>query len=339
MKAWNVYPSNDMSGLNLVDVEVPTPGRGQIAVRLKAAAVNFRDVLVARNDYPFEIKPGVVPCSDGCWEVTAVGEGVTLWQPGDRVVNSFLPGWIDGPLQPWMRMQGLGANVDGTLTQVRLLDADMVVAVPPSISDIEAATLSTAGLTAWATLMAHEPKLQAGQTVLTLGTGAISLFIIQFAKAIGARVIVTSSSDAKLEKAKALGADVAINYVTTPDWDVAVRKATGGLGVNIVADPGGPPPSTIHKAFASVALGGRIAVMGVQTDPGDLIHPTAVFMAYCNLHGISVGSRRHVEELVATIDVNGIRPVIDSVYSFEQGAEALREFAKGKAFGKVIITG
>lgn len=341
MKAWkHVTLAADFSGLVLTDVSEQQPGRGQIAVRLKAAALNFRDILIARRAYPFPVAPGVVPLVDGCWEVVAVGEGVDRLAAGDRIANSSIRGWIDGPLRPWMRSAGtFGADIDGTLTQTRLLDADMAVPLPPTISDVEGATLTCAGLTAWSTLMAHEPRLQPGQTVLTLGTGAVSLFVIQFAKAFGARVIVTSSSDAKLERAKALGADIGINYLTTPGWDVVVRDATGGEGAHIVVEPGGPPPPTITKSLASVALGGRVAFMGTQGDPSDLIHPSLVFRAFANLHGVNVGSRRNMEDMVAAISVNQIHPVIDSVYDFDDGATAFRDFAKGKAFGKVVITG
>lgn len=339
MKIWRLTPTPDRTGLELVDAPAPEhPGSGQVAVRLKAAALNYRDVLISDDRYPAATRPGVIPGSDAVWEVTAVGDGVSELSVGDRVVNTFFDGWVGGPIKAWMFERGLGAVLDGVLTEQRLFDANMVVRVPDSLSDHDAATLTCAGVTAWSTLMAYEPRLQAGQTVLTLGTGAVSLFVIQFAKACGAKVIVTSSSDEKLERAKALGADVGINYVTNPDWDRVVREVTDGEGANIVVEPGGPPPSTIHKSIASVALGGRIALMGVQADPNDLIHPTAIFAAYASLHGVLVGSRRQLEETLAVMDANNIQAVIDRVYPFEEADRALREFADHGAFGKVVIT-
>lgn len=335
MKAWRVKATSDISGFQLVDADVTPPSRGEASVRLLAAALNYRDVIVARGQYPVERTTPVIPMSDACWQVVSVGEGVTRVKPGDRAINTFTSTWMEGPLERWMWATGFGAQIDGVLTQQRNLPAESLVVVPDSLTDEEAATLPCAAVTAWNALFNSIAPLKAGQTVLTLGTGGVSVFAIQLAKAAGARIVATSSSDAKLKRARELGADILINYTSEPNWEKAVMDATGGVGADVVVEVGGP--GTLEKSIASVRTNGRVVVIGMLADPTASIRPMMILGSTCIVHGIMVGNRRHTEELVAAITTNGIKPVIDKVYGFADAPTAFRELSAGRHFGKLAI--
>lgn len=336
MKIWQMNSSLDFSGLRQVEAPTSPPRPGEASVRLKAASINHRDTIIARGYYPFPVSPNVIPLSDGCWEVTAVGEGVTRVKPGQRVINIFARGWLEGPLEQWMWDTGFGAALDGTLTQQTNLPAEALVPIPDSLSDFEAATLPCAGVTAWNALFGFEPALKPGETVLTLGTGGVSIFAIQLAKAAGAKVIATSSSRDKLDRARKLGADVTIDYSCTPEWHQEVLTATNGRGADIVIEVGGP--GTMVKSLSAVRYGGRIPVIGALSDPMGTINPGLLLMRQAGLHGVMVGSRRHTEELVRAVEVNHIQPVVDRVYKFDDAARAFPEMLEGKHFGKFVIS-
>lgn len=337
MKRWTLNGSPNLDGFKLGPVTPCDPAPGEATVRLKAASLNFRDLMIAQGIYPLPVSPNVVPLSDGCWEVVDVGEGVTRVKPGDRVVNNFARSWINGRLEPWMWSSGFGQELDGVLTQSRNIPAEVLVHVPDTISDIEAATLPCAAVTASHALFGSVLPLLPGQTALVLGTGGVSTFALQLAKAAGARVIVISSSNAKLDRAKALGADVGINYRDHPDWEEKVREATGGIGVDVVTEVGGP--GTLAKSLAALRHGGRVALIGALSDPMAVINPGLILMANGHVHGVMVGSRAHTETLVQMIAVNGIKPVIDAVYPFEEAVDAFRYLESGRHFGKIVITG
>lgn len=337
MKAWKVNGTPDFTGFEMIDAPEMSPGPGEAAVRLKAASLNFRDTMIAQGQYPLPVSSDLIPLSDACWEVTAVGEDVSRVKPGDRVINIFARGWVDGPLEQWMWATGYGAELHGMLTQRRVLPAEVLVRVPDTLTDIEAATLPCAAVTAWNALFEHAPAPRPGSTVLTLGTGGVSVFAIQLAKAAGARVVATSSSPEKLARARALGADILIDYSARPDWDQAVREATAGEGADIVVEVGGP--GTLARSLAAVRHGGRVALIGALSDPMANINPGLVLMAYAHLHAVMVGNRRHTEELVRAVSMNGIQPVIDRVYPFEDAVSAFRDMAASRHFGKLVIAG
>ncbi len=259
MKSYHINLGAGLDGLRLREHDIPSPGPREVLVRVRASSLSFRELMILiQGSYPLPIRPDVIPVSDGAGEVVASGEGVTRARVGDRVESSIFPFWIDGPYARDVSAQ-LGGSLDGTLTEYALLPEEGVVHIPDHLSFEEAAALPCAGVTAWNALTGSN-RLQAGDTVLTLGSGGVSLFALQFAKLFGARVIATTSSDEKAERLKALGADVVINYRTTPDWHIAVRACTEGNGVDQVVEVGGP--STIEQSIKSSKVGGEIALIG-----------------------------------------------------------------------------
>lgn len=337
MRAWRVTGSPDMTGFTLVDAPASRAGPGEVEVRLKAASLNYRDTMVAAGTYPLPVSPDVIPLCDGSWEVIAVGSGATRFKPGDRVINIYAQGWIEGPLESWMWATGYGTVPDGTLTQRRVFPEEVLVGVPDGIGDAEAATLPCAAVTAWNALFGHPPALQPGQTVLTIGTGGVSVFALQLAKAAGARVVTVSGSDEKLDRARSLGADTTINRREHPDWEHAVRAAIGGEGVDLVIEVGGP--GTLARSLAALRHGGRIAMIGALADPMATVHPGLILLAHATVHGVMVGNRRHTQALVAAVAANGIRPAVDRIYPFEEAPQAFRDMTAGRHFGKLVIAG
>jgi NADPH:quinone reductase-like Zn-dependent oxidoreductase len=302
-------------------------------VRLRAAALNYRDHAIVTGAYHTHLTKPTIPCSDGAGEVAAVGPGVTRFKVGDRVVPTFFQVWIDGG--PPKNRGALGAPLDGTLAEFIVLHEDGLVAMPPSLSFEEAATLPCAGCTAWSALMNMGTRVKPGDTVLCLGTGGVSMFALQFARAAGARVIVTSSSDAKIERAKSLGASDGVNYKSHPDWEKEVLALTGGRGVNCVIENGGV--NTLNRSFQCLAWEGKVALIGVlagnegHADPHDLMFKRG------SLHGVGVGTRATLEQLIQAVEVNRIKPVVDKVFPFEQALDAFRLQASGSFFGKIAI--
>jgi len=316
--------------------EAPDPGQpgpGEIRVRVHASSLNFHDYLVVTGKARTE--GGRIPMSDGAGVVEAVGPGVTEFAEGDHVVSCFFPTWQDGPPAVGDFRMVPGDGTDGYAREVVVRPATWFTRAPQGYSHAGAATLTTAGLTAWRALVVNG-GLKAGDTVLTLGTGGVSIFALQLAKAMGAQVIITSSSDEKLERARALGADHTLNYKTTANWGQAVLDLTGGRGVDHVVEVGGP--GTLAQSIQAVRIGGHIALIGVLTGVQGPV-PTAALMArQARLHGLIVGSRREQADFVRALEITGLRPVIDRSFPLDQIADAFRYEESGGHFGKICLT-
>jgi NADPH:quinone reductase-like Zn-dependent oxidoreductase len=334
MKAWEVQGTFGIDSLILVDKPDPKPGPLQVLIRLKAWSLNYRDLMVVKGQYNPKLRLPFTPLSDGAGEVTAVGDGVTRVKIGDRVAGCFMPRWHDGPLTEAKAKSSLGGGQEGMLAEHVVLHEDGVVKVPGHLTDAEAATLPCAALTAWNALIASG-GLRAGDTVLVQGTGGVSLFALQFAKAAGARVIATSSSGAKLERALELGASDGINYKDTPDWEDKVRELTGGAGVDHVVEVGGA--GTLGKSFKAVRSGGVISLIGVLTGVGQ-VNPLPILMKNIRVQGIYVGSRAMFEDMNRAIALHQLRPVVDRTFKFDEVGAALRHMESAAHFGKICIT-
>ena len=322
--------------VNLQEELIPEPGPGEVLVRFRAASVNFRDLLVVKGKYnPRTAMPKILG-SDAAGEVLSTGPGVTTLKPGDRVTSLFFQRWQDGPTPADAMRFALGESLDGVFATHRVFAEDKVVKTPGYLTDEEAATLPCAGLTAWNALV-PSGNLQAGQTVLVLGTGGVSLFALQFAKALGARVIATSSSDEKLERAKALGADETINYKAIPEWGKEVQRLTGNRGVDHVVEVGGA--GTINQSLASARAGGRVDLIGVLAagEGGSPPDMRLVLMKALKLEGILVGSRSMFEAMNETLIKHKIKPVVDRVFPLEEAGQALRHMESGSHFGKICL--
>jgi NADPH:quinone reductase-like Zn-dependent oxidoreductase len=334
VRAYTYQPDGPAFRLAVEDRPTPDPGPGQVRVRVHAASLNYRDLIALRNKAGRKVG-GRIPLSDGAGVVTAVGPDVTQWQPGDRVAGCFYQTWDGGRFDLAHHRHDLGGGIDGVLAEEVLLRAGGVVRIPDPLSFEEAACLPCAGVTAWYSLVTRG-GLKPGDTVLTLGTGGVSVFAVQFAAAMGARVIVTSSSDDKLAKAKRLGAAEGVNYRTHPDWDKEVWRLTGGKGADHVIELGGP--GTLGKSLATAAAGGQVYLIGVLTGFGP---PTdSLFTALARnltLHGIYVGSRADFEGMNRFVAETRVRPVIDRVFPFDQAAAAFAHLEGGGHFGKVVI--
>lgn len=322
-----------IEGLKLATRAVPQPRRGEIVICIKAASLNYRDLAILVQKYLPSLPLPYVPASDCCGEVVALGEGVTRFRIGDRAIPLYTQGWHDGSPTLEMRTQRtLGAPLAGVLQEFISVPAEDAVAAPADLSDREAATLPIAALTAWSTL--QEGGIKAGDTVLVQGTGGVALFALQFAKMFGARVIVISSSDEKLDRAKKLGADAGINYRTTPDWAAPVKQASGGRGVDIVVETAG---ATLDKSLASLSFGGFIGIVGFVAGYTAQIPLRAMIGPMVRVQGIAVGSRARFEAMNRAVSMHKLKPVIDSVYPLEKAADAFRHMEQGKHFGKVVI--
>lgn len=314
--------------------EMPKPRRGQALVRLRAASLNYRDVLFATGRHGFRRSPeGLVPVSDGAGEVVEIGEGVSRVAVGDRVAGTFSQTWFSGSHSVEGRENTLGGSLDGVLCEYRLFDQHGLVKLPDHLSFEEGATLPCAALTAWNALYGLKPLL-AGQTVLVLGTGGVSIFAMQFARAAGARVIATSSSDAKLDKARSIGATDVINYIGHPEWDAEVRRLTQGRGVDQVIEIGGP--GTLQRSIRCTAPGGTVNLIGMLAE-GATIDPMPILSASCILRGVLVGPRELFEAMNRTIALHDILPVIDRVFDFEEANDALAYLDQGAHVGKIVI--
>jgi NADPH:quinone reductase-like Zn-dependent oxidoreductase len=334
MKTYQIQSTGGFDGLKLIDRPDPKPGAGQVLVGLRAASLNFRDLMVISGNYG-RVKLPIVPLSDGAGEVLAVGEGVTAWKPGDRVAGTFFQNWIRGPLHPGVAESALGGSIDGVLAEQVVFSAEGLVRVPDHLDFAQAATLPCAALTAWNALV-FSGRVTASDTVLVQGTGGVSLFALQFAKMHGARVFLTSGSEEKLARARELGADETINYRTTPDWGREVRERTGGAGVQHVVEVGGQ--DTFAKALTALAPGGTISVIGglsgftTQAPLIDIIGRNAL------IRGIYVGHREMFEAMNLAINRHRLVPVIDRRFAFGEAADAYRHLQSGAHFGKIVIT-
>jgi NADPH:quinone reductase-like Zn-dependent oxidoreductase len=334
MRAYHLAAFDDsLADLQLRDDAMPLPGNGQVVVRVRAASLNYRDLLVLRGQHP-GLKPGLIPVSDGAGEIVAVGDAVHRFKLGDRVVAAFNQTWISGrPEMEFMRAM-LGGTVDGMLAEYVLLDQQGLERVPAYMSFEEAATLPCAGVTAWSALHCGLP-LMAGQTVLVQGSGGVSVFALQLAKSFGCRVIATTSSDAKAERLRALGADQIVNYAKTPEWGAAVRELTGGRGVDRIVEVGGP--GTLEQSISCTAFNAQIALVGFVGGLGAQINPRLLMRSGLSTHSVAVGSRMDLAKLLMAAEATQLRPVIDRVFAYAQAADAYRYLASQQHIGKVVI--
>ena len=328
------YSKLGLENLKLVERPMPKPAAHEVVVKFHAASLNYRELLFAWGLYNPNPRLPAIPGSDGAGEISAVGEGVTRWKIGDRVCPIFMQGWLEGPLTPSYQRTALGGgDLDGTLREYGAFHENGLVRMPDQLSFEEAATLPCAALTAWNALV-NVGKVKAGDTILTLGTGGVSVFAIQIAKLHGARVIATSSSDEKLARVRQLGADEAINYTTTPEWDAEVLRLTGGAGVDHVVEVGGA--GTLPRSCNATRVGGLVSVIGVLAK-GEGLNPLKILMKSLHVQGIFVGSRHMFEDLNRAVSATGLKPVIDRTFAFGQLREALDYMHSGAHFGKIVI--
>ncbi len=335
MRAYEIAAgSSSLDGLRRCERPDPKPLPTQILVRMQAASLNYRDLLIPRGHYMGgAVAVNTIPMSDGAGEVIAVGSAVTRFRIGERVAGTFFRGWNDGK-PPRGPLAALGAPpADGVLAELVVFDEQNAVALPAHLSAASAATLPCAGVTAWRALA--DGHIAPGESVLVLGTGGVSIFALQFARLAGARVIVTSSSDEKLARAKSLGADGCINYRAHPEWEREVLQLTDGRGVDHVVDVGGA--GTLAHSIGSVAVGGRVAMIGVLTGVGAAGSPYGLLGKQASLNGIFVGSRGHFERMNAAISVNNMQPIVDREFGFDDAPAAYRHLESGAHFGKVVI--
>ena len=323
-----------LDALRLVERPVPKPGPGQLLVRVRAASLNYRDLLIADGTYP-RGPAALVPASDGAGHVVDVGPGTRFFQPGDRVMGAFFEKWIDGPFDLQAALASArGGAIDGVLAEYCLFDEAATVKLPDGLGFEAAATLPCAGVTAWRGLV-ELGRVSAGQTVLTMGTGGVSTFALQLAKHAGASVIATSSSDAKLERARSLGADQGINYRDTPDWPGTARALTGGQGVDHIIEVGGA--GTLAQSLAALRPGGHLALVGQLSGAMAAREQALDDPRGLRIDSVFVGSARHLGELAAFVTRERIEPVIDRVFSFEEVPAAYRHLQRGAHFGKIVI--
>ncbi len=332
MKALVIQSGFGLDNLAIEDVPDPTPGPGQVLVRIRAASLNYRDILIARGLYNPKLALPRILGSDASGEVVAVGPGAARFEAGDSVIGCFMPRWISGPITEAVARPTLGSDVDGVMAEYAVFDEQALVPLPGDLSFEEAATLPCAAVTAWNALLgAH---CGPGKTVLLQGTGGVSIFALQFAQALGAKALITSSHDDKLARALKMGASAGVNYRTSPDWDKWAREQTGGSGVDIVVEVGGA--GTLERSTKAVRLGGYIALIGVLSGPGS-VNPMNVLMKSICLQGVFVGSRAMFEDMNRTIVGEGIHPVIDRVFPFVEAPAALKYQESGSHFGKIVL--
>ncbi|WP_454828465.1 zinc-dependent alcohol dehydrogenase family protein [Paraburkholderia xenovorans] len=334
MKAVKIGSPATVANLQVVDIADPgQPGAGQIRVRIHANSLNFHDYGVVSGNLPAEA--GRIPMADGAGVVEAVGASVAEFKAGDHVVSCFFPFWENGPPAIGDFTTTPGDGVDGYAREAVVLPSHYFTHAPRGYSHAESATLTTAGLTAWRALVV-DGQLKAGETVLVLGTGGVSIFALQIAKAMGAAVIATSSSETKLARLRGLGADHTINYRENPEWGEQVRALTGGRGVDHVIEVGGP--GTLPQSITACRIGGHIALIGVLTGRAGPV-PTAALMArQLRLQGLIVGSRQDQRDMIRALEVTGIKPVIDSTFALDKLGEAFAHEESGAHFGKICVT-
>ena len=337
MRALQVTTPWGADAIQVVESPEPQAGPGQVLVRMKACSLNYRDFLMIHGMYGRAAATAndvITPFSDGCGYVEAVGEGVTRFKVGDRVSTLFFQNWISGPPALEKIASALGFPIPGAGAELQTFSEQGLSKVPEFLSDHEVATLPCAALTAWRGLF-HDARLEPGDTVVLQGTGGVSIFGLQFAHAAGLRTLITSSSDEKLERAKALGADDVVNYRATPEWSKAVRAATGGRGADFIMEVGGG--GTIQESMRAVKIGGHIAIIGVVAGAGDPFNPAALIGNSARLQGLSVGSRDMFESMCRAIELHRIKPVVDKVYPFTEARAAFQAMAAGEHFGKIVL--
>ncbi len=332
MKAYEIRTAG-IDALQLCDREIPKPGRGEVLVRVRASSINYRDYLNVLDPVGRGVPLPRTPNSDGAGEVIEVGDGVSRFKPADRVIGTFFQRWIGGSISSDAMASAMGGAADGVLAEYVVLNENGLVAMPAHLTFEEASTLPCAALTAWHSLI-EMGQLKAGETVLLLGTGGVSILALQFAVMSGARVIITSSSDEKLVRAKAMGAWQTINYKANPDWEKIVVDMTSGLGVDHVVEVGGA--GTVERSIEAVRVGGTIGMIGVLTQ--GTLNATAVMRKSIRLQGIYVGSRSMFENMNKAIAAHEMRPVVDSIFPLEDAKAAFHCMEKAGHFGKIVIT-
>jgi NADPH:quinone reductase-like Zn-dependent oxidoreductase len=336
MRCFRLKKLGDPLGLALCETTQPAPSSREIVVRVRAVSLNKRDLFILNGTYPARPKVGVIPLSDGAGEVVQIGSQVTRFKVGDRVAGNYFPRWKSGLIGPDVFDQ-LGCTLDGMLSEFAVLDEEWAVKVPTFLSWEEASTLPCAGVTAWNSVVGPQPLI-AGQTLLTLGTGGVSLFALQFARMQGARVAITTSSREKEAALKRLGADIVINYAENPEWGQAIRDATGGVGAHLVVETMGA--DTIEQSMRAVSLHGQIVLLITRgKNKSNIEIPSSVYSTtMATIRRVFVGNRMSFESMNAAIEVGKIGPIIDRVFSFDETHEAYRYYMLGKAFGKVVIS-
>jgi NADPH:quinone reductase-like Zn-dependent oxidoreductase len=334
MKLYRLSEAGSLDNLSLREEEQPSVGPDDVLVRIHAVSLNARDLMMVFGPQPYGPKTDIVPVSDGAGEVVACGSNVTAVKSGTRVVLPFRPGWIDGPFDPAQMATDLGGAVDGVLAEYVAISSRAVVPIPDHVTYEQAATLPCAGVTAWSALT-RGAALQGGSNVLVLGTGGVSIFALQIAKAMGCKVIATTSSETKAETLRALGADHIVNYVTNPKWDAQVRELTGGRGVDRVVEVGGA--GSLPKSLAALAPEGEVALIGLLDNPMNLISPLPLMSCMGVVRGISVGSRADLAALLEFMH-GRFNPKIDRVFGFAEASEALAYLAARQHVGKIVIT-
>jgi len=335
MKTYRLEKTGSLDYLSLNQEPDPTPGSSDVVIRVHANALNYRDLMVMRGAYRVPPRPRVIPLSDGAGEIVAVGSSVKRLKVGDRVAGAFFQGWMGGHIAAEHLSTDLGGSIDGMLSEYVVLNQQGVVKIPAHLSYEEAATLPCAAVTAWCCLTDQRP-LMPGDTVLTLGSGGVSVFAMQFARMFGARVIATTSNDSKADKLRALGAHDVINYTTHPEWDQEVMRLTGRRGADFVIEVGGP--GTLASSLKSAAIGGHVVQVGILGGVGHQLDPVLFRGRSITTRSITVGSRQSFEAMLRAIDVNQMRPVIDKVFNFDDAKLAYQHLIAQKHFGKVVIS-
>ena len=337
MRALNVTAPWGLDAIQVAEMPDPVAGPGQVLVRMKAVSLNYRDLLMVNGMYgrgSAGTKDVITPFSDGCGVIEAVGAGVTRFAAGDRVATLFFQNWTSGPPNLEKLMSALGFPIPGAGAELQVFGQDGVSKVPEFLTDQQVATLPCAALTAWRGLF-EDARLEPGDTVVLQGTGGVSIFGLQFAHAAGLRTVITSSSDEKLARAKALGADHLVNYKTTPAWSGPVREATAGRGADFIMEVGGG--GTIQESMKAIRIGGHIAIIGVVAGAGDPFNPAALIGNSAKLQGLSVGSRDMFEAMCRAIELHKIAPVVDKVFPWTEAKAAFSAMAGGEHFGKIVL--
>ncbi|TAK09322.1 MAG: NAD(P)-dependent alcohol dehydrogenase [Rhizorhabdus sp.] len=335
MRSLKISAPWGLDRLEIVDAPTPEPGPGQVRVRMKAAALNYRDLVIMQGRHVRGAlsEVDIIPLGDGCGIVEAVGDQVTRFSIGQRVVPMMLPRWESGPPAPWKMEKGLGMNLPGVGRDQAVFSEEALVAAPEFLTDVEAACLACAGVTAWSALFGGAP-LTPGATVLLQGTGGVAMFALQFAKAAGLRVIMTSSSDEKLERARALGADHGINYAAEPAWSETARALTNGRGVDLVMEMGGA--GSFEESLRAIRLNGQISVVGVLGPPSPL-STGALLASAARVRAVTVGSREMFEAMCHAVEFHRIRPVIGDVFALEDYQAAIAALQSTAHVGKVVL--
>ena len=334
MKAYEIQNTFGIDSLTLTERPLPNPGFGQVLLKLSAASLNYRDLLTVKGLYNPKQPLPLIPLSDGVGEVIAVGEGVMRVKTGDRVAGIFMQQWLAGEITETKAKSALGGDLGGLLVDYAVLHEDGVVKVPEHLTDEEAAALPCAAVTAWNALITSN-GIKAGDTVLVQGTGGVSLYALQFAQLVGARVIATSSSDEKLERLRQLGVTDTINYKQTPNWGKQVREITGGIGVDCVVEVGGA--GTLTESLRAVRYGGQINLIGILTGGSGEVSTVSILQKNVRVQGIYVGSREMFEAMNRAIALHKLQPIVDRVFPFSEAPEALRYMESGAHVGKICI--